>query len=141
MRCIPHHTPHLYSKTIWSRFAYSHFAYSRFAYSRFAYSRFAYSGYSMNSRFAYSALFVSKHIFFFFNLIVIYFYSTIFHSENRYVNIVLVLNVKIKNKFNLDQQLMSLQCLYACTSHNNNHFLQKQKLNKEKHLFHFSGKL
>ena len=43
------------------------------------------------------------------------------------MNIVLVLNVKIKNKFNLDQQLMSLQCLYACTSHNNNHFLQKQK--------------
>ena len=56
-----------------------------------------------------------------------------FYSEYKYVKILLVLNVKIKNKFNLDQQFMSLVCLYACTNPLNNHFLQKQtnkKINK-----------
>ena len=50
-----------------------------------------------------------------------------FYSEHKYLSIVLDLNVLInKNQFNLNQQLMTLQWSYACTSPLNI-FIRNQK--------------
>ena len=50
-----------------------------------------------------------------------------FYSEYKYVNIVLVLNLKTKINFNSDQQLM-----FICLHMPFNHILQNQNINKYK---------